>query len=426
MQEEPDKEKKKILKTICSNTNNIIKMCGDKMPIENVKGRCQLGWFKDNFIADLLDKDDNIIGVANGLLVLDKKAKFINYSTTYKITRTTNTYYVPYDANNKYIIKVETILSEIISNPKKLKGMLMHISLCLVRGKVDRYFNIFFSNGSSGKTILMQLIENALGMISDSTYGANFGYYDTIDASVFNEDKRDVNGVDHHLKKLEHPRFVQCPEGKGGIIHPHIFKKLRDGCGVRGMQQEVKNISFGGIIAYVTNHPLRFLNYNYALSRRLLYHYFTSKFVPEPKALNEKKENIKYKIKSQKNKNWGAAFLSILIKHWDMMNEEYNGDISKIYSESGLGQETQDYLDSQNYLFQFINRCVKLNVEGARITVLEFCKIYAEWYRKILNMRNITSPETFINEAKEMLDNYILIENKIHYFDKVQIIEENL
>ncbi len=424
--EDVNKEQDKMFKVLTKRVEKLDIMCGTHSMIESIKKRCENGWFKDNYIIGELDKESNIIGVGNGLLIFDSTAKFINYQTEHKISRTTDTYYHVYDKENKYIKKIETILSEIITDPLKLKGLLMHLSMCFVKGKTDRYFNIFFSGGCSGKSILMQLIENALGSVANSMYGANFGYYDTINAAVFTTEKKDVNGVDHHLKKIEFARFIQCPEGGGGTIHPHIFKQLRDGCAVRGMMKETKNVSFGGIIAYITNHEVKFEHFNYALTRRVLYLHFTSKFVPNPKLPNEKKVNEKYREKSLKNKNWGAAFLSILVHHWNLLNKEYGNDIYNVYADSGLEKETNEFLDKQNYMYQFISKCVRLNVEDKKISILDFCGIYAKWYKKSLSLKYEVNGSKYFEDARNILENYIKFEEGVEYFDKIEIIEENL
>lgn len=421
LQKEIDKDRKEQFSTYIKNAKNIIKMCGTDGAITSIKNRCKASWFKDDFMLNELDKYNNILGVGNGILVFNETAEFISRSHNYKITRTTDTIYTPYDKNNKYIKKVEKILSEIISDEKKRIGLLMHISLCFVKSKPDRYFNIFWSGGASGKTILMQFIENALGAVANSGYGANFGYYDTMDANVFTSEKRDINGVDHHLKKIENARFIQCPEGKGGIIHTHVFKSIRDGVALRGLYKETKNVKFEGIIAYVTNHKVKFENFNYALCRRILYHHFTSKFVPNPKEKNERKENTKYKEKSLKNKEWGAAFLSILVEHWNMFNKSYKGEAHLIYTESGLEQETNEFLNTQNHMLQFINTMVKINVESEKIKIIDFCVEFIRWYKKTMQIKYEIPASDFVDEAKYMLPNNIVIEDKIEYFDKISI-----
>ncbi len=412
------KEEQQKYKAILKSLATVITMCGTHTKIEDIKRRCCISWFRDVHLLGNLDKDANVFGVKNGVLVFGKKAEFLESTNMYNITRTTDARYVAYDENHKYIHKINRILSEIIPDAKKRAGILMHISLCFIREHCGRYFNIFYSAGSSGKSVLMNLIQNAFGVVNNSEYGPNFGYYDTIDANVFINDKQDVNGVDHHLTKLEHPRFVHCPEGKNGLIQPHIFKKLRDGISVRGIFQSTRNIVFPGIIAYVTNEKPRFLNYNYALARRFLFYRFTETFTPNPRKENEHEhlKNDEVYKKSLNNKKWGEAFLSILVHHYNLAAALT--DPEQIYKESGLDIETQEYLDAQNYMSQFISSYVKMQ-EDSKIAVIDFCTTYAIWYKKKLNLRQDFSAEKFTTEAKEMLEKYLICENKTEYFSGI-------
>lgn len=443
------------------------KKCGNNMGINSVLNMCKTTHLY-NAITFQLDLTQNIIGVGNGILHFSKGCvEFIQERSEYKISRTTDTEYFAYDPGNETIKKVEAILNDIIPDKLKYRALLMHLSQVFVGGSAERYFNILYSGGASGKSILMFLMENALGLISSCKFGAGsgFGYAESIDANVFTSDKKDTGGTDPQLINIEHARFVHCPEGKSGLIRPEIFKKLRDGASMRNLYEKNRSIVFKGIIVMPTNNQLRFMNYNYALERRFLYMYFPSRFVENPKATNEKKMDAGLSNSAKYDKQYGAAFLSILVHHWKMIgdysskteefakitkcspggnietdveklkkcsveNEKINSLIEKCTVEdalkiSGIIEETKNYLASQNYMLQYRSTKVTITKDSKdEIEIAVFCRNYAHWYKQKTGTVMEISPDNFTAEVLDNFADQVIIRNNIQYLSGVRVLED--
>ena len=426
-EKESGKKKAEMEETVTARRlENAINRCGNISGIKAIVGACEIKLANNSFMYQI-DKDDNVIGVGNGLLIFTgKKAIFKQERTEHKISRTTDTLYFPYDPLNKAVAEVNRVLADIIPDPAKLEALLMHFSQCFVGSSAGRYFNIFYSGGASGKSILMSLIQNALGLISSCKFGAGsgFGYSESIDANIFTSDKKDVGGADPQLINIEHARFVHCAEGKSGLIRPDIFKKLRDGTSIRGLYEKARAVVFKGIIAITTNDQPRFLNYNYALVRRFLYMLFPTRFVDSPKMPNEKKMNPDFANKSAYDKVWGAAFLSILVHHWNLLQEKYGGHVDTPLETSGILEETNIYLNSQNYMLQF--RCSNVKVTNNSedvINLTDFCRTYAAWYKKKLGIFQEITPESFTAEALDNFASHIKVEKNGHFMVGIKLID---
>lgn len=112
-------------KLSCSNfKNSILKEAG-------ISFECR------NFINDL-NKDQNILGVANGILVLnefdkDGYPKLIKGAHEYKISSSAPTNYVKYDHNNEYIKKVEALLKSFFLEEEydSYEFLLLYLASCL-------------------------------------------------------------------------------------------------------------------------------------------------------------------------------------------------------------------------------------------------------------------------------------------------------
>jgi phage/plasmid-associated DNA primase len=389
-QEQAQKEKDNDgLKTIIFNLKDIIKKCGNFNNIENIKRRCII--LLENSSAQIsMDREKNLIGVYNGVLEFSgKDYRLWTTEKRFNISQTTDCRFVEFDPNNKRIKNILRILGEIIPDKLKMEGLLMHFSQIFVGQSCKRYFNIFESKGSGGKSILTELFKTMLGMRGSSGHNSNFGYYDTIESSAFMMEKMDVNGVDHHMMKLRGSLFTHAPEGKNnGVVQTHLIKKLRDAPGSRGMLESISNVDYEGIIVMMTNNPIKFSDYNYALTRRFLYMRFPVTFKP---AVDIKEPTIYLRIidesleKKVKKKSWGEAFLSILVYYWKKLQTEYTHP-EEMYKASGLLQETIDYLGEYNYIEKFVSKRLTKN-RDSEIDAGVLHQAYVEWTKVNTDLR---------------------------------------
>ena len=191
---------------------------------------------------------------------------------------------------------------------------------------------------------------------------------------------------------------------------------------MRNLYEKNRSIIFKGIIVVPTNNQLRFMNYNYALERRFLYMYFPSRFVPNPKAQNEKKMDTGISNLAKFDKKWGSAFLSILVHHWKLIYSKFNGNIEIALEDSGILKETNDYLSSQNYMLQYkITKIIVTEDPNDEIEISEFCRIYAHWYKHKIGSIIEISPDNFVAEVLENFANIIVIKNEVQYLSGIKL-----
>lgn len=404
IEKETDKLRIKGLRCIEASLKHIVEMCGSAPTIENIQKLCQRR-LNDESILSKLDSYDNVIGVGNGILVFNKgEVKLVQSHGQYFISQTTDIPYIPYDPNNKTIRKIEQMFEQIIPNEKHRRGMHMHFSQTFVKSSCERYFTILYSGGASGKSLWMKLFERMFGMRGSVGQCSNFGYYNTADANVFMVEKRDVNGVDHHLMKFNGARLVQLPEGKqSGIILAHIVKRMNDNPGTRGMYGDLQNSSYGGLIALLTNNEIQYNEYNYAVERRTLYFRMPITFKPGLKP-DEETDTIKCMNKSYENKvkktSWATAFLSIMVHYWIQLQTEYKDNSQLMYEETGLYESTINYLGNFNFLLKYASFMIE-KAPGSSIKLLEFCERYVLWHKQHSGNRYELAIKTVKNEIKE-------------------------
>jgi hypothetical protein len=399
-----DKEMKKKLKGSISKIVRGIQYCETISTANSAVTMCQKTRFCDEGFLSEINRDGNILGVGNGLLEFTEEGVIFHEKATYKkITKTTDTFYEPYDANNPYIQEVESVLRDIMPDPKKLDALMMHHAEGMIENLSSHYFVMYYSPGASGKSSIMYLAENAFGMTGKGGYGGDFGYFTLIAATTFTQVKKDVNGVDHNLILLKDVKFVHASEAPAETIVTEVFKNLRDGTPVRELYGHNAPMTFGGIIFYVTNNESGFTSYNIALMRRFLFINFPTVFTHNPiPNSNQKKIDKDIEKKVRYDRNWGRAFLSILVNYWVRMKRE-KLNMEEILESSGLMQETRDYISKKDDMMCYIVSGL-VKSEHGKIHILEFCRRYADWLSEERKKKNIVSYRNYISDARNKFD----------------------
>lgn len=148
-------------KLSCSNfKNSILKEAG-------ISFECR------NFIKDL-NKDQNILGVANGILVLnefdkDGYPKLIKGAHEYKISSSAPTNYVKYDPNNEYIKKVEALLKSFFLEEEydSHEFQLLYLASCLDGLPKDNILFILRGDGCHSINTPIMMYDGSIKMVQD-------------------------------------------------------------------------------------------------------------------------------------------------------------------------------------------------------------------------------------------------------------------
>jgi phage/plasmid-associated DNA primase len=384
-------ERQKSIQLICKNLKSSFSRLGNHTITEYIKRRCENSIFQQEGFDLKLDQDPSFMGVANGIIhITPTDCVLYGCNSSIKVSRTCKTIYKPYDPKNKYIIETMNILNSIIPNPTDLDYLLTWLSLSLTKDESligERFFGILASGGSSGKSVIGDLLSNALGLISTSGHDDTYGYTYFTASNMFTTTKANPNAADPQLVNYKYAGLVTVPEGSGAVLRMDSVKKLSDPISVRHMYQEVKSFKFGGIILYITNRPPRVDHVDFAAERRIWMGKAPMKFVDdEPKMKNEIKRDPTVKTKV-KRPEYGTAMLSILIHKYHELHKKYNANIHNLFVKSTFYKQTKDYLISCDYVSEFIEDCV-VDAPGNIISIDRMATEYVNWYTKNKDKKN--------------------------------------
>jgi hypothetical protein len=113
--------------------------------------------------CDALDTYEDIIGVGNGVLKIGQSPQLIKGYHEYKISRFTETEYVPFDMNNPHIRTLLQAFRDIFPEEDVFKFMLYHASTGLDCKSCAGLLLLLVGGGQNGKSFFAQMIHETLG-----------------------------------------------------------------------------------------------------------------------------------------------------------------------------------------------------------------------------------------------------------------------
>ncbi len=386
-----------------------------KLSCSNFKGNVfkelQLMMLSSNFV-NKLNLDANILGVGNGVLVLDniyehngiKIPKLIKSYHEYKITNFTPVDYIPYNPESKYIQKMEELINDLFPpNEQDAKEFIMYfLASSLDFHAKESLLLICCGNGSNGKSFLMDLLNNVLGE----------HYSKKISMDFFTGGRGKSSTADPEAMSLIGKRFAysseSSPDDKLNV------EKIKEYTGhermsVRGLYQNQVNVKLHCNFAIITNHLPVIETFDHGSWRRFLFYNFKYKFVEgDPENEFEKKmdKNVSNVIKE--DKRYQEALLSILVKYYIELQEKYNGDIKKLPHQT-LITETDDYRNTLDHINNFIYSFIVINKkETIQFNIMILVNRYKEWYEQRIGK--------YTKSNKYIIDSFCnsIIRNHIH------------
>tara|TARA_R110002049_G_scaffold1641_4_gene12530 strand:- start:50033 stop:52936 length:2904 start_codon:yes stop_codon:yes gene_type:complete len=350
--------------------------------------------YEECFLDDM-DKDPKFIGCLNGILDLrGEKPILIKEVHPFKISKTCNAYYTPYDPENKYIKRLEEVFRSIIPEKCAYEEIMMICSSCLYPVTPMMFLMQLYGGGANGKSTLVEMLSEMLGEYSQKGK-----------SNVFTGRRTDASGPDSQLVSYENQRLVSFSESNAGeVLNDGQFKEIinNEKIAPRGLyQSEHKGFQVIARFLYTSNNPFIINTTDNGTWRRIRVYRAKKKYTSNPDPNNPWEELADSRIEHYKNKQkYLDAFLSIMVEYVMKFKNEFKCNFDAIRSPV-INSDTELYQISQNKILQFLQTKVlrikdpmaqtnDANQRNQPYTLSEIVAIYAEWYKnthgKALNM----------------------------------------
>jgi P4 family phage/plasmid primase-like protien len=205
----------------------------------------------------------------------------------------------------------------------------------LIGIKKEHAFNIYRGSGSNGKSILTDLMTQALGE-----------YKGTVPITLVTSARNNIGGTSSEVMQLKGVRYAVMQEpSKDAIINEGIMKELTGGDPIQARalycDSEIFIPQFSLVVC--TNALFEIRSNDDGTWRRMKLVDFLSKFISEGETHTDDTKHVFLKDKGLKEKlpKWSTVFVSMLIKRACETDGEVK-DCSEVVAASNKYRQSQD------------------------------------------------------------------------------------
>lgn len=350
--------------------------------------------FYDDKFYEKLDENKDLIAFNNGVYDFNK-LEFRHGLPEDYISLSTNINYMEYNENNDQILQVENFFSEIQPEGEMKDYVLNFFSECLQGHQQTEQFNIWTGCGANGKSLAIQLFQEALG-----------DYSTNISITLLTNKRASSNAASPELAKCKGVRFVvfQEPENDDKIHVGHM-KELTGGDKISARRLYKEPVDFyPQFKTLLTCNKLPYIPSNDGGTwRRLKVVPFEIEFVDNPKEEHQRKRDNSLK---QHIGNWKEPLLSILIHRFKKIHYK---KINKLPLDEPVKvkQFTLEYQKNSDIYLEFIkDTIIKTDDSEDKIYDTELYKLFKTWFKESQTDPKIPNRNEFKLNIEEKLKCY--------------------
>ena len=343
--------------------------------------------FFDKDFTKNMDSNPWLMCFTNGVFDFKSKQFRQGYPQDY-ITKTTGIPYIPYDydTHKETSDEIMTFMEQLFPQKNLCKYMWDHLASCLIGIKKEHAFNIYRGSGSNGKSILTDLMTQALGE-----------YKGTVPITLVTDKRSSIGGATPEIMQLKGVRYAVMQEpSKDAIINEGIMKELTGGDPLLGRalysDSEIFIPQFSLVVC--TNALFEIKSNDDGTWRRMKLVDFLSKFISEGEIHTDDTKYVFPKDKSLKEKlpQWASIFISMLVKRACETEGEVK-DCSEVVSASNK------YRQSQDCIAGFICEKIIKDENGCISSKKVLNDVFKEWFQ--MNYGNRKPPK--LSEIVEVM-----------------------
>jgi P4 family phage/plasmid primase-like protien len=268
-------------------------------------------FYDEDFIKNM-DTNKYLMCFNNGVVDFKNKIFRDGYPEDY-ITKSTKINYLHFN-DNKNNEDFKKILNDIKDFMEKLfpiadlkRYMFDHLASCLIGDNKNQTFNVYWGNGSNGKSIITDLMSVTLGE-----------YKGTVPITLVTDVRGKIGGTSDEVLKLKGIRYAVMQEPSKGVkLNEGIMKELTGGDPIqaRGLYSESEIFEPQFKLVVCTNSLFDIESNDDGTWRRIRKCDFLSKFIDDGETYNDESEYVFVKDKSLKDKlpSLAPIFASMLV-----------------------------------------------------------------------------------------------------------------
>ncbi len=353
--------------------------------------------FRRRGFIQSLDESENVMGVANGVLVFSDTVEFVSGYHEHLVSMYSEVAYHPFNINSKETnILLKVIMGMFPDDEMDMFHYLMYyLATSLDNKPKDSIFLILQGVGSNGKSSLLELAKTVLGM-----YGAK------VSMSVLTEQRGNSGSANEQMMAYKKAHLAFYSEtNKQEEINTAVVKELtsQESISSRGIYQSQSVFRPKCNHVITTNYFPVVKTTDYGIWRRMKLYRHKIQFKPKSKIdLTNKYEKLADENIAREfsyNKKIKEAFLALLVEYYKDLYKNHGGKISNIVCDT-LEKDSLEYRNSMDTLNRFICQNVVVS-KGSKININEVVEAYSSYLIEEFGKNT----QIYKNELKQLVEN---------------------
>ena len=395
----------KYLGTVLKNFKRSMQNLGNRSFKRQVVSEAETRFY-DPMFAVKLDKNEMILGVQNGVLLLPRDAsqrpQLIQGYHSHLVSRFTTTPLIIFDPLHPKTKEILLALRNIWpDNEADSHNFIMSFLASSIDGRVkESLFIILLGGGANGKSVIMELHKAAVG----DTYVAKMQM-----AFLTTKTSTSENATPA-IMMLKYARFAYFSESDStDRLNTSKVKEItgQETIAGRGLNKDMENFKPTCQYIATTNHEFEIDTSDYGTWRRLKLVMLRNTFkMPDQYDASEPTHRIANPFMENwsRDQEYTGRYLGILVWYYYWLQVKYGGKVVNV-PHPHIDCETKLYAQRQNVVMRFLNKCCVTTKDPK--TEVSFDKEvlkYTFWYTK--NQQSVRPPQA--KDASNQLANSVL------------------
>jgi len=333
--------------------------------------------FRQRGFYEELDSYEDIIGVGNGLLKLGPDPQLIKGFHEYKISKYTETNYVPFNKLNPQTATLLRGYRDIYPEKDVFKFMMYHASTGLDNKESSCILTMCVGGGRNGKSTVAKMVHNTLG----NMYAAS-GKASLLTAPMERGDAANSAQMQQKDKRYFYiDEFNKCEILNTTRVKMIVSPGWQSGRDLFERQSNFKN----------TSNTICLSNFDFIIDttdhgtwRRMYYYRNKVKFCENPNPANPYEKPVDHKFYDEypNDPAYLEAQLSIMAHYNAKLHLKYGGNLNMVPVPT-IQRETELFRNRQDSLNRFIGEMIVISPD-ADIGLPTLALKYIDWYGRTI------------------------------------------
>jgi phage/plasmid-associated DNA primase len=370
-----------------------------------------------------LDRNGDLFGCGNGIILLGNKCKIINRFHEHTINKFSPVKAIPFDPTNPMTKKALDMFRLAIPEKDARIKLMMFWASCLDGWAKDPELAILTGVGGNAKTTTVQCINKCFG-----EYGI------VMNAQLLTKDAAAADKPNSQIAAMECSRMIMMEEtNRDEALNPSMVKKLVNPGDIsnRDLHSKQKTFKITSKITLITNHKPKLDIKDGGLKRRLFHYRYKCRFVPNPEpGTYQRKDDPRFIKEYPDNPEFQSALLSILVYFYEILQTLYSGNLKRVPSPT-IDRETEEFFNEHDHFGQFVKeRIVYCPNEKHEYPLTNIAVSFKTWLSEVeeVHKRAQQSNNDTVKDIEDsiMLSKYIETAcNNVRVLKNCRILEKN-